>query len=121
MPRSSSCKNTTYLSICLVVVAVACTLANGALVLFDGHPPYLGTRSLPRSMTKLPRPNQFIGLDRIERQTPPISREFVNYPFLLTQIDSSRPAYVYADNPKGHMTFRGYISPEDRRVHVSSA
>ncbi|EPQ55546.1 hypothetical protein GLOTRDRAFT_41137 [Gloeophyllum trabeum ATCC 11539] len=61
-----------------------------------------------------------MGLDKIERAAPPISRQFVNYPFLLTQIDSGRPSYVYSDDPKRHMTFRGYISPEDRQVSVSA-
>ncbi|TFK50663.1 hypothetical protein OE88DRAFT_282959 [Heliocybe sulcata] len=117
-PKSPTSSKPTYLSVILVVLAILCTLVNGILVLLDRGSPKEGVLRSPRA--KLPRPNQFVGLDTIPRPTSPIHREFTNYPSLVIQIDSSRPGFVYSDDPNGHMTFRGYVSPEDRRIQISS-
>lgn len=70
-------------------------------------------------MAKLRRPNQFIGLDKIKRPFPPEPKTTTNYPIVLAIVDSENPAGVFSDDPKRHMTWKGMISPEERKVEVS--
>lgn len=97
-----------------------CTVANiaatGINMRLHAVEPKFGT---PHTLKTIRRPNQFIGLDKVERGQvtyPP----FANYPALLTQVDASNPNYVYSDDPLRWKTSRGSISPDDRRVLLTA-
>ncbi|EPQ55669.1 hypothetical protein GLOTRDRAFT_115949 [Gloeophyllum trabeum ATCC 11539] len=104
----------------LVVACALCTVANiaatGINMRLHAVEPKFGT---PHTLKTIRRPNQFIGLDKVERgqvtYTP-----FANYPALLTQVDASNPNYVYSDDPLRWKTSRGSISPDDRRVLLTA-
>jgi len=64
----------------------------------------------------LPRPNQFVGLDKVDRNrsgfvTPP---PFMNRVSVLTQVSSEHADYVYPDGQRQWYSFRGTVSPSDK-------
>ena len=105
-----------------IMICLACTITNAVLLRFDQ--PVVSYSSTFASVTradmaKLRRPNQFIGLDRIKRPSPPEPKTTTNYPIVLAVVDSEKPSGVFSDDPKRHMTWKGMISPEERKVEVS--
>ncbi|EIW76345.1 hypothetical protein CONPUDRAFT_76705 [Coniophora puteana RWD-64-598 SS2] len=69
----------------------------------------------------LPRPNQFVGLDKVDRNrsgfvTPP---PFMNRVSVLTQVSSEHPDYVYPDGQRQWYSFRGTVSPSDKPFLVN--
>ena len=109
-----------------LVVVIACTLINVALSVF----PALFTQrkevsQADRVITRqnlhlLPRPNQYIGLDEIQRPVPPVSRQLNTYPILLSLVDAASPDTVFDDDFAAQMVHSGFITPDDRRVRVTS-
>ena len=105
-----------------IIICLACTLANAILLRFDqpSVPYSTSLTSVTRAdMAKLRRPNQFIGLDKIKRPFPIEPKTTTNYPIVLAIVDSDKPNGVFSDDPKRHMTWKGMISPEERKVEVS--
>ena len=76
---------------------------------------------IPRheDLVRLERPNQYIALDTVKRPSPPRAREFIKYPLVMMQINSSAPNQVFSDDPMRWLSLSGMLSPEDRRLLVS--
>lgn len=72
-----------------------------------------------QDLFKLRRPSQYIRLDEIPRPSPPVERQFNNYPIAVGQVDSALPNRVIDNAVNIHMVHSGTIIPEDIRVHVS--
>ncbi|KAJ7077408.1 hypothetical protein B0H15DRAFT_915280 [Mycena belliarum] len=70
-----------------------------------------------RNMVELRRPNQFIGLERVEMH--PEARPILIYPSLLSQIDHAEPYRVYGDDPDKFAAWGGLVAPEDRQFKVT--
>jgi hypothetical protein len=105
-----------------LVVCVLCTAINVALAISSTMftPALLPLSSITRKdINRLRRPSQFIRFDQIIRPSPPIPKQFHNYPILLNQIDAGDRNKVFPDDPKRHLSSIGTISPEDRRVLVT--
>ncbi|KIJ64928.1 hypothetical protein HYDPIDRAFT_111615 [Hydnomerulius pinastri MD-312] len=105
-----------------MVLVVACTFLNIALsflpvVLEQRVPDQLITR---QNIHLLPRPNQYIGFDKIPRPSPPTPREFTNYPILLSLVDAAAPEVVFEDEIAMRMVRSGMITPDDRKVRATS-
>ena len=62
------------------------------------------------------RPNQYIGLESVERPSSPASRWILNYPQLLAQVNISNPSQVLADESRNWQASRGSI---DSKVLVT--
>ena len=110
-------------SLWAVFICLLCTVVN--LGLF-----HASSRTLPPSpasmssltrqdIFKLRRPSQYIRLDEISRPSPPVERQFKNYPIMVSQVDSSSPNKVVDGAAHMHMVHSGTIVPEEARVHVS--
>ncbi|KAG2097522.1 uncharacterized protein F5147DRAFT_583467 [Suillus discolor] len=54
--------------------------------------------------------------DEIARTSPPISREFINFPMSVSLVDHSAPSHVFNDYLAMRTTRAGTISPDDRKV-----
>ncbi|KAJ7114043.1 hypothetical protein C8R44DRAFT_676496 [Mycena epipterygia] len=66
----------------------------------------------------LRRPSQYIRFDEVHRPSPPIARQFKNYPITLAQVDAANPQRIlYTD--KAYMSPIGTVVPEDRRVLIT--
>ncbi|KAG9221717.1 hypothetical protein CCMSSC00406_0005630 [Pleurotus cornucopiae] len=72
-----------------------------------------------KDIQSLRRPSQFIRFDEIKRPSPPVHKEFNNYPILMTQVDAAQKDKVFEDDVKRYMTTIGTISPRDRRVLIT--
>ena len=106
-----------------LIVVIACTLLNVALSVF---PAVLSPRNgvsqtyiTRQNLHLLPRPNQYIGFDNIPRPTPPVSRQLITYPILLSLVDAASPDTVFDDDFAAQMVHTGTITPDDRRVRVT--
>ncbi|EKM49611.1 uncharacterized protein PHACADRAFT_265159, partial [Phanerochaete carnosa HHB-10118-sp] len=76
----------------------------------------------PRT-TRLPRPNQYIGLERVNRKflnaTPP--DPIVTFPLVLTQVTSSQPQYVFpVDTRRRFIPGEGTVSVDDKPFVVNN-
>ncbi|KAJ6555856.1 hypothetical protein B0H19DRAFT_947805 [Mycena capillaripes] len=69
-----------------------------------------------RDVAALRRPSQFIGFDKIQRPSPPIFRQFKNFPILLAQVDSVNRNKIFGQYPKRHAASVGTVYPETRHV-----
>ncbi|OBZ67428.1 hypothetical protein A0H81_12746 [Grifola frondosa] len=106
-----------------VIICLACTFANIFVTVFyplDRADLPTASRMTQKDIHHLRRPSQYIGLDEIARPSPPIPRQFDNYPILITQVDSAHREKVFDDDARAYMSRIGTITPEDRRVHVSN-
>ncbi|KAG2039749.1 hypothetical protein BDR03DRAFT_859530 [Suillus americanus] len=54
--------------------------------------------------------------DEIARPSPPIPREFTNFPMSVSLVDHSAPSHVFNDYLAMRTTRTGTISPDDRKV-----
>ncbi|KAJ7591579.1 hypothetical protein C8J56DRAFT_781593 [Mycena floridula] len=70
-------------------------------------------------MATLQRPSQFIGFDKISRPSPPVPRQFENFPLLLTQVDSANPDKFFGQYLKKYTASIGTVYPEIRRVQIT--
>ena len=95
-------------------LAIACTTFNlvylGYMVI-----PYILHREL--DLASLPRPNQFIGLERINYTKHPFPNDKIaTFAGVIAQIDRSRPKFIYPVDPRRRSTYFGTVSPDDREV-----
>jgi len=105
------------LFICLLCAVVNLGLFHLSL---SQDPPVVPTTALTKQdIFKLRRPSQYIRLHEISRPSPPVARQFDNYPIVVGQIDSAAPNKVIDGAAHRHMVHSGTITPEDSRVHVS--
>ncbi|KAF9464587.1 hypothetical protein BDZ94DRAFT_1161693 [Collybia nuda] len=106
-----------------LIICLICTTINilltARLEFSNPTPPQPASLS-SHYINHLRRPSQYIRFDEINRPSPPIPKQFVNYPILLTQIDASDKRKVFEDDPRRRMTHIGTISPGDKRVLVTN-
>ena len=77
--------------------------------------PYILHREL--DLASLPRPNQFIGLERINYTKHPFPNDKIaTFAGVIAQIDRSRPKFIYPVDPRRRSTYFGTVSPDDREV-----
>ncbi|KAJ7459648.1 hypothetical protein B0H11DRAFT_1872745 [Mycena galericulata] len=62
------------------------------------------------------RPSPYIRFDEIHRPSPPVPRQFNNYPITLAQIDAEDEGRVFPNDHGALMSPIGTIVPEDRRI-----
>lgn len=110
------------------VVCIICTFANLLLLAFlrqnpistcDAPPAQLDADLRREDVGTLRRPSQFIRFDEIVRPSPPIPRQFNNYPILIAQIDQYNPEYILGESIRSYLAGTGTVSPESRRVLVT--
>ncbi|THH21391.1 hypothetical protein EW146_g149 [Bondarzewia mesenterica] len=110
-----------YLRFC-VLICFLCTLVNIALTFKSNTTPSpsLLSSSLTREdIQHLRRPSQFIGLENVRRPSPPVAKQFDNYPILLSQVDQAEESKVFDNEQRRYMSHAGTISPEYGRVLVN--
>ncbi|KIJ25899.1 hypothetical protein M422DRAFT_273087 [Sphaerobolus stellatus SS14] len=94
-----------------LLIAVGCTLFNVANLIT----PLLTAKDIP--FAALPRPNHFIGLERVNFAAHPFpDTKITTFPWTLASIDRTRPKYVFPVDPRRKFTYFGTISPEDRNL-----
>lgn len=110
----------------ILSICVATTLANAYyLYTLLSHPSVQSADiygSYPlASGQSLPRPNQFIGLESVNRSKPGFvpPKPIVNMPRVLTQVDSVRPEFVYTQDPRRWLSFAGAVTPDDKNFLVN--
>jgi hypothetical protein len=95
-------------------LAVTCTFFNVAYLAYTIIPALLHREP---DLASLPRPNQFIGLERINYTKYPFPDDKIaTFGGVIAQIDRSRPKFVYPVDPRRRSTYFGTVSPEDRNV-----
>jgi hypothetical protein len=67
----------------------------------------------------LRRPSQYIRFDEVRRPSPPIPRQFNNYPIAVAQVDSADKRRVFEEDLRAYMSPIGTVVPGDRRVLVT--
>ncbi|GJE91773.1 hypothetical protein PsYK624_079240 [Phanerochaete sordida] len=102
-----------------VLVSLLCTVLNVTLFFSDPSSPSVSTSKSIR----LPRPNQYIGLERVNRKylnaTPP--DPIVTFGLVLTQVSSMRPQYVFpVDTHRTFLPTVGTVSADDKPFVVNS-
>lgn len=101
-------------------VCLLATLVNLYLTIFwPTHSSAASAHLTQVEVELLRRPSQFIGLDYDTLSVDP--KQFVNHPFLLTQIDRLEPNKVFDVDPKRRTVAVGTISPDDKRVQVNQS
>ncbi|KAJ6464363.1 hypothetical protein C8R45DRAFT_1023819 [Mycena sanguinolenta] len=84
----------------------------------SGHGPQVSAPVTSKNIHLLRRPSQYIRFDEVHRPSPPIPKQFRNYPITVAQVDATEPERIlYAD--KSYMAGIGTILPGDRRVLVT--
>ncbi|KAF8507287.1 hypothetical protein BU17DRAFT_22552, partial [Hysterangium stoloniferum] len=70
---------------------------------------------------QLPRPNQYIGLDRVNRTqyNSPAPPPLINYPPILTQVSSEKADFVFPDDTHRWLSWWGSVAPDDRHFVVN--
>ena len=106
-----------------ILVCSVCTVLNIFLTIkstssnsytFPSATSFLTTRGMTRKdIDSLRRPSQFIGLDKIHRNKTEsaMTKSFINFPILMTQIDASKP-YEVTKPRKGEQSKIGTVYPE---------
>ncbi|KAJ6455297.1 hypothetical protein C8R47DRAFT_996858 [Mycena vitilis] len=103
-----------------LILCIVLTLANILITVASQRrfPNPNSPTSIPvtsKNIHLLRRPSQYIRFDEIRRPSPPVPKQFRNYPITLTQIDAAEPDRVlYAD--KTYMSPIGTVVPADRRI-----
>lgn len=126
-PESSSRRS--RLSPWTVIVCILCTIANlASIYIFPPSgtvPPsltfLLETPRLTRQeISRLRRPSQFVGLDRIHQHLSTTVKPFVNKPFLTARVDKSSPDKSFFDvDQRSFAAAIGTVSLEHYRVMVT--
>jgi hypothetical protein len=100
---------------------VACTALNAILLArshFSTASLLVDGENLPGS-SPLPRPNQYIGLDTVNRTEHPFTaKPMANYAPLLTQVSPTDPARVFPVDSRRWFSRIGTLSPDDRHFYV---
>ena len=95
-------------------LAVTCTIFNLAYLAYMAIPFLLHEEP---DLASLPRPNQFIGLERINYTKYPFPNDKIaTFAGVIAQVDRSRPKYIYPVDPRRRSTYFGTVSPDDRNV-----
>lgn len=68
---------------------------------------------------RLPRPNVYIGLERVHRNASSRALSFPNFPSFMSQIDSQQPERSFPEHSAQWLTFEGTVWPDERRFFVS--
>ena len=123
----SSCRN--RFSSWAAIACIVCTIANLASVYI--FPP---SRTVPQSVafllesprltrqeiSRLRRPSQFVGLNRIHRHLSSDVKPFINKPILSARIDASSPDQSFFDvDQQSYTTPIGTIFPERHRIMMT--
>lgn len=89
------------ISLYATVVCVLCAIANILLLVYSRS--HLSTVNLNiyelqspmrTDLINLRRPSQYLGLDRVERPSPPVHKEIINFPFIVGRVDKADPQGV---------------------------
>ncbi|KAI0028069.1 hypothetical protein K488DRAFT_26743, partial [Vararia minispora EC-137] len=103
-------------------ICVSCTLFNAVLLIHARFTSFVGSPS--QSMTnyaRLPRPNQYIGLDTINRTEHPFTaKPIINFAPLLTQVSEAEPTLVFPVDSHRWFSWIGTLSPDDRHFYVDN-
>jgi hypothetical protein len=77
--------------------------------------------AVPQRTASLPRPNQYIGLETVNRTGAGFAapKPLVNHPPILTQVSSVNKNFVFPDEPHRWFSWVGTVSPDDRHFLVS--
>lgn len=101
------------------IVCVLCTIINVALLTRGQLFSVLPQSSPGRQTTSLARPNQYIGLETVNRtRFPFIAKPIVNFAPLLTQVSNAEPDLVYPVDIHRWLSPFGTVSPDDRHFYV---
>lgn len=126
-PEQSSCRN--RLPSWAMIACIVCTIANLASIYF--FPP---SSTVPQSVafllesprltrqeiSRLRRPSQFVGLDRIHHHLSSDVKPFVNKPFLSARIDVSNPDQSFFNvDQRSYTAAIGTVSLEHHRVMMT--
>ncbi|KAJ7484283.1 hypothetical protein FB451DRAFT_1028782 [Mycena latifolia] len=104
-----------YASLCLCLLF---TLVNIAVTVVSERtsPPTVPAPVTHKNIHLLRRPSQYIRFNEIQRPSPPLPRQFNNYPIALAQIDAVDAGKIFEEDPRAYMSPIGTVVPEDRRV-----
>ncbi|KAH9929374.1 uncharacterized protein B0H18DRAFT_996833 [Fomitopsis serialis] len=117
--RVSTGASSTY--ILLTFICVLCAVLNTILLTQISG----GLRSSDEKATttfgvqELRRPSQYIHLDSVARPSPPVPRNFVNHPILVSIIDSDHTHKVAEVDARRYMSHNGMISPPERHYIIA--
>lgn len=96
------------------LLAITCTTFNLVYLVYTSIPKLLHKEP---DLASLPRPNQFIGLERINFTKHPFPDVTIaTFAGVIAQVDRSRPNFVYPVDPRRRSTYFGTVSPDDRNV-----
>lgn len=111
---------TSTTSILILAVCLVCTITNAIMLSRVGMPAG-GEKQLDK-FSHLPRPNPFPNFDSINRTGADIAKlePLLNWPAVLTQVNSSDKAYVYPQDVARVLTTLGTVSPEERKFQVNN-
>ena len=111
----------TRLSLWPLILCLLCTLLNIALYRLPISPtePVKPAPVTGQDIWRLRRPSQYIRLDEITRPSPPVPRQFDNYPIVVAQVDSAHQDSVIDGHALRHMVNSGNILPLERHVYMS--
>ena len=98
-----------------LAVCILCTIVNVLTYKYTGQEEPITQKALGR----LKRPNQFMGLELLDRPSPPVPQEFTTYPLLLQLINKADPRHVYSDDPKRFESWNDTVPPEDKPVVIT--
>ncbi|KAG6853252.1 hypothetical protein C0991_005710 [Blastosporella zonata] len=104
-------------------LCIACTAVNVFILLWYPRGSLCDGNSSPfnkKNIHTLRRPSQYVGFDTIPRSSPPIPRNFSNFPFAVAQIDEGEPHKVFEVNSMRFMALSGTVYPEERKVIISN-
>lgn len=123
-PPEASHTHRTYnltLSRTAIIISLLCALLNVALFLSRPAPsPDFSPFSHERT-DALPRPNPYIGLERVRRNRTIRLAPIVNFGPVLTQVSSEKPDRIFPDDVRRYFDpAAGTISPDDRRIVVNN-
>ncbi|KAG6816783.1 hypothetical protein H0H87_003046 [Tephrocybe sp. NHM501043] len=101
-------------------ICIACTAMNVFTLYLNSWVNHRdGNFALNRkTIHTLRRPSQYIGFDTITRPSPPIARNFTNFPFGVAQINADEPFKIFDAHSTRFMSLSGTVYPEDKKVVV---
>lgn len=104
-----------------VFLCFFCTILNITLLvkLASGEHVAINIVTSRNEAQNLRRPSQYIHLDSIQYPLPPVHREFMNRPILVSTVDSGQPDKVAEVDSRRYMSPNGMISPPERHVMIT--
>lgn len=105
-------KRRSWIALSPVLLCILCTIANVLVLFYHRSHPSTFNLSLYElqsrtDLTNLRRPNQFKGLNKIERPSPPVHREIINFPFIVGRVDAANPNTVVTGGRGSHRVLHG--------------